>query len=452
MKQLSRVVWSEGMHLAPHHFQVQARYFEDAVHFTTSALHYASYGFAGAELDAEALQNGTVAVTHARGLFPDGLPFHMPESDPLPAPRSITDLFSPVKERLTVFLGIPRYRPEAVNFAPAGAPASEITTRYAAAAQLMHDENTGLDDKPIELGRKNIRILLEDEINEDIVALPVARVMRDGAGHFIYDDQFVPPCLRLSANQRLMLILRRLIEILEEKSSLLARTKHDSGGMATAFSQREVSSFWFLHCVNSGLAALRNLYLTKRGHPEEAFVELSRLAGALCTFGLESHPAKLPLYNHDRLEQCFGDLDEHIRFHLESVIPTNCITIPLAPGEDYYYTAEIGDQRCLGRSRWIFSIRAKMGEADLIAAVPALVKICSLEFITKLVQRALPGLTLTHMSVPPTAVSPRVDHQYFTVTKAGPCWDHIVHTRQVGVYVPEELPDPEITLNVILES
>jgi type VI secretion system protein ImpJ len=42
--------------------------------------------------------------------------------------------------------------------------------------------------------------------------------------------------------------------------------------------------------------------------------------------------------------------------------------------------------------------------------------------------------------------------QYFGVSKAGPCWDHIVQSRQVGVYVPGELPVPELELLVILES
>ena len=34
MKFLSRVVWSEGMHLGPHHFQTQSRYFEDRSGFS----------------------------------------------------------------------------------------------------------------------------------------------------------------------------------------------------------------------------------------------------------------------------------------------------------------------------------------------------------------------------------------------------------------------------------
>ena len=84
MRLLSRVVWSEGMYLGPHHFQAQSRYFEDSIQFATSSLWFASFGLVGVELDADALHNGTVSLVHARGIFPDGLPFNMPESDALP--------------------------------------------------------------------------------------------------------------------------------------------------------------------------------------------------------------------------------------------------------------------------------------------------------------------------------------------------------------------------------
>ena len=93
MKLLSNVVWFEGMYLGPHHFQAQNRAFEDLVHFSASNLWFEPYGIVGQELDAEALRNGTVALVHTRGLFPDGLAFNMPENDPLPPARGIGDLF-----------------------------------------------------------------------------------------------------------------------------------------------------------------------------------------------------------------------------------------------------------------------------------------------------------------------------------------------------------------------
>src|SRR5690348_5422333 len=107
MKSLSRVVWSEGMHLGPQQFQAQSRYFEESLQFAASSLNYRPYGLVGCVLDADALRNGTVSVLHARGIFPDGLPFHMPESDPVPPPRGIADLFPPTSEGLIVRLAIP---------------------------------------------------------------------------------------------------------------------------------------------------------------------------------------------------------------------------------------------------------------------------------------------------------------------------------------------------------
>ena len=107
MKHLSKVVWFEGMYLGPHHFQAQGRAFEDMVHFSASNLWFEPYGIIGQLLDSEALGNGTVALIHSRGIFPDGLAFHMPESDPLPAPREVGDLFPPTRESLLVMLAVP---------------------------------------------------------------------------------------------------------------------------------------------------------------------------------------------------------------------------------------------------------------------------------------------------------------------------------------------------------
>src|SRR6476660_40899 len=100
MKLLSRVVWSEGMHLGPHHFQAQSRYFEDSIHFATAALWFETFGLVGLELDVEALSNGTVSLVNARGVFPDGLAFHMPQSDRLADPRNIKELFPPTRDTL----------------------------------------------------------------------------------------------------------------------------------------------------------------------------------------------------------------------------------------------------------------------------------------------------------------------------------------------------------------
>ena len=80
-----------------------------------------------------------------------------------------------------------------------------------------------------------------------------------------------------------------------------------------------------------------------------------KLGGALCTFAFESHPRDLPLYDHRNLRKCFGALDDHIRMHLETIVPTQYLEIPLVKRADFFYESEVTDQRCLDRARWIFA-------------------------------------------------------------------------------------------------
>jgi type VI secretion system protein ImpJ len=411
-------------------------------------LWFAPYGLAGYELDADALQNGTVSVLHARGIFPDGLAFHLPECGLLPSPRNFTDLFPPTRDSVMILLGIPDHKPGSQSCATT--PEEAASARYLATARSVHDEDNGVDERRVSFGRQNLRLLIDTESTEGMVTLPLARVMRGGSGDFVFDPLFIPPCLQISASESLMLMLRRLIEILEEKSAAMSRVPGSSS--FAEFSTREIASFWLLHAVNSGLVPLKHLWASKRSHPRELYLEMSRLGGSLCTFAMDSHPRDLPAYNHDRLDETFYALDRHIRRHLETIVPTNCISIPLQESTKYFYEGEITDQRCLGPSRWILAIRSKAGEVDIISRTPQLVKICSALFVPQLVRRALPGMGLTHLPSPPPAVSARVDFQYFGVDTSGPCWEHILATKRAGAYVPGDLPDPEMELLVVLES
>lgn len=447
MKQLSRVVWNEGMHLAQHHFQAQNRYFEDAIQFAVSTLFFAPYGFAGLELDIEGLRNDTVSLVHGRGVFPDGLPFDIPASDAPPASLRLREIFSPTQESHLVLLSIPAYRPDRANFAMNG-ESEDSAPRYRAEAAPMLDANTGRDEKPVSVGRKNVRLALDIEPLEDSVSLPVARVRRDGAGHFMYDPEYVPPCLHVAASPRLMQLLRRLVEILDAKSDSMMRGRR---GTAEEFARQEVASFWLLHAIHSSLPALRHILDAKRVHPEELYTELARFAGALCTFTLDAHPRTLPLYDHDRLEDCFGALDRHIRASLEVVAPAARTVVPLRATAPFLYTGAVADDRAFGRARWMLGVRSALSGVDLAARMPQLAKVCSAKFTLELVRRAYPGLRIDHLPFPPAAVAPRADTQYFSVDRTGPCWETLTSTREIGVYIPDAIPQAEVELIVVAE-
>ena len=436
------------MHLAQHHFQAQSRYFEDAIQFALSSLFFAPYGLAGCELDHDAIRNDTISLIHARGVLPDGLPFDIPASDAAPDSLEVRDLFSPTQDSHLVLLTIPAYQPGRSNFTTNG-ESNGSQARYRAESAPVLDDTTGRDERPVSIGRKNFRLALDIEPISEVVSLPIARVKRDGAGHFMYDPEYVPPCVQVGASARLIEVLQRLIEILDAKGASMARGRR---GSAEEFARQEVASFWLLHAIDSSLPVLRHIAQVKRVHPEQLYVEMSRLAGALCTFALDSSPRALPLYDHDHPQACFDALDSHIRRHLEVVAPTARTVIPLKMTTPFLHTGAIGDQRAFGRARWILGVRSSLSGVELAARVPQLAKVCSAKFTLELVRRAFPGMKIEHLQFAPASISPRSDTQYFSIERAGPCWETLNSTHEIGVYLPDAIPHPEVELIVIGEG
>lgn len=438
------------MYLGPHHFQAQSRYFEDSIHFAADSLWFSPFGFLAVELNAEALRNGTLLISHARGVFEDGLSFDMPASDKLPEPRQIEGIFPPTSATLLAYLAIPKRQSLGGNCVLDGAPSANI--RFVAEDQAVFDEISGGEEKSVRFGRKNLRLVFEGEKTDGLNLLPLARILRDGAGHFVFDEKFIPPVLRFNASEALMNMTRRLIDILTQKNSSFTGTTRGYDRQASGMSAQQISAFWFLHAVNSGLANLRHLYLANQTHPEELYTEMLRLGGALCTFGLDASAASLPVYDHLELQSCFEGLDSHIRQHLELVVPSNCLSVRLEQVDRYLWEGDITDTRLLGNCRWYLSVSSNIGEADLISGTPALIKVCSARFVPELVKRALPGMKLTHAPNPPSSLAPRITNQYFTVNRSGPCWDHLLETRKVGIYIPGDIPSPEVELLVLMDS
>jgi type VI secretion system protein ImpJ len=448
MKFLSRVVWSEGMYLSPHHFQTQSRYFEDSMAFLSASLWREPWGLLHIELDQKALRNGTASLLHASGIFPDGLPFELPNSDPPPPIRNLLEVFPSTDAVLPLHLTVPIRRDNGFDTDLSAANGGRFTRM----PRLLRDETNGIDEREVDLGQKNIRLMTEAELTADVLSIPIAHVLRDGRGNLVCDEEFIPPCLRISASEPLMLLVKRLLDAAGEKSATVARSAKRAGRFEAGTAALDVANYWFLHALHNAIPPLHHLATQRHAHPEDIFIELSRLAGALCTFSVESDPRNLPAYNHRDPGPAFRDLDAHIRKHLEIVVPSNTVTLRFHEVEPYIHDADVTDERCLRRARWVLGMRSALGESDLLRMAPRLVKVCSSKFVPELVKRALPGMTLNHLPVPPTAIRAEADMQYFAIETTGPCWEHILQTRKVGVYIPGEIARPEFDLTVIVEA
>lgn len=448
MKFLSRVVWSEGMFLGPHHFQTQSRYFEDTLWFLSANSRPNPWGFLHYSLDQEALRNGQAILSFASGILPDGLIFDLPDCDSVPTPALLSSLFTPTDTEITLHLAIPARLDDGLDCDLTGG----AVARYGAVHFTLRDDTLGQDMHDVSFARKNLALVSQAQLTPGVVSVAIARVLRDGKGGFACSPDFIPPCLRIGASERLTMLLYRLLEAIDEKIAAVRRDRRSSGRMGLGTSALDVDNYWLLHCLCSTAPALRHHLSTRLSHPEKVYRDLARLAGALSTFSLESSPDEIPKYVHEDLTSTFRDLDSLIRGYMEIVRPSNSVTLVFKKDAPYFFSAAVSDERCLRRSRWIIGVRASIGESALLRLVPRLVKVCSARGVQTLVKRALPGLELVHLPVPPSALSAQADMHYFSVSLDGACWQDIQDTRQVGVYIPDEIGDVTFDVTIITET
>jgi type VI secretion system protein ImpJ len=431
------------MHLGQHHFQLQSRFHLDVADFIISSLSPHASGLIDCQFDNDALRNGVVSILHARGVMPDGLVFRFPE-DPPPPSLQLHDEFSPTAHSHLLFLAIPAFENGRANLSAEDVGAT--STRFRPTEEQFADETTGADSKPVQLATKNFRLLLDRETDEGLVTLPIARLTRDGAGNFRHDPEFIPPCIRIGASTRIMTELQRLLDMLESKAAALSGERALGGAGDEA---DELVSFWLSHTVQSAIPPLKHHLRNGRSHPEHVFVELARLAGALCTFSLDGSAAELPLYEHADLETCFSEVHHHLRRNLDVVVAQTGYTIRLTQTSPNFYAGEVGDDRAFDRGAWYLAVHSASGREKLAKEVPRLVKVCSAKHIERLVREAFPGLTLQPVATPPSGLKPRPGVSYFSMERTDPCWTSMSRSKSVGLYVPDSIEHTGVTVHVL---
>jgi type VI secretion system protein ImpJ len=449
MRQLQPVLWTKGVLLQPQHLQTQDRFLENLIEFQLSTLAVYPWGFSRLEIDREALAGGAIALSAAAGILPDGLLFDLPQSDPPPGPRPLASAWGADQQSLDVYLAIPEYRLGGYNVA---AGPQERHTRFAAEVLMRRDENTGLLEKPIQVARKNLRLLLEGEPLEGNSVLRAARILRTPTGGYQLDPQFVPPLLDIEASEYLLAIARRLVEILSTRSAALAGVRRQKNLSLAEFGISDVASFWLLYTINGHLPLFRHLYETRRGHPSVLYSAMVSLAGVLTTFSSTLHPRQLPSYDHENLSACFGDLDEKLRHLLETVVPKNFVSLPLRLVQPSIYATAIEQDRYLRAPQIYLAVNTESAPPDVMKKIPQLVKISSHDGLDRLIRQALPGVGLAHVPNPPSAVPVKRSHQYFLVTQSGPEWDAVMRARNLAAYVSAEVTDPQLELVLILPA
>lgn len=447
MKQLQPVIWSKGTLLTPQHLQVQDRFVEDTLAFRLQSLKFCPWGFSRLIIDQEALGAGRFAIAECSGILPDGLLFEIPHSDDAPPSRVLKELFSPGDRSLDFYLTLPEHRRIGVNVSHA----SDGGTRYLSERVAFQDETRGEDKAPQELlvARKNFRILSGNENPEGLSTLRAARIERDATGKFTLAEDFVPPVVSISASRYLGATLKGVLEVLTARSGELAGLRRQKNLSLADFTAADIANFWLLYTVNSHYPVFSHLYKNGASHPEELYSAMVSLAGSLSTFSPTVKPKDFPVYEHNDLGPAVAELNAKIRAMLETVVPTNVITLHLKQVRPSIYATPLEDEQYLAGKMYL-ALSADTSEDTVIRDVPVLVKVCSATHLDHLINNALPGVQLAHRQRPPAEIPVQLKHQYFRLNQSGAAWEAIVRARNFAAYVPDDFPNPKVELVIVM--
>jgi len=433
MSEKNRIVWSEGLFLRPQHFQQQERYLEDFIQGRVGTMRPDAWGLVQLEIERDLLAIGKLALRRARGVFPDGTPFAMPDSDPLPPPLEVgTQLRDQV-----VHLAIPLQRAGATLAARASGSAE--VTRYRTqdhqVRDVMSDVASVVD---LEVAALSARLMPQSEPAEDFAQIPVAHIVECRADkQVVLDDRFIPTVLACNAAPRLATFLSELQGLLHQRGEALAARAVASGRGGAA----EIADFLMLQTINRYEPVVAHLAATSRCHPEDLYRLGLEIAGDLATLTASARrPAQFPGYRHDALRASFEPVMQALRGALSVVLEQNAIPIPLAQKKFGISVGTVPDRTLFDSANFVLAARADMPTEEFRRRFPQQLKIGPVEKIRDLVNLQLPGIAIQAMPVAPRQIPYHAGFAYFELDRQGELWRALKTSGGIAIHQSGEFP------------
>ena len=444
MSHRSKVVWSEGLFLRPQHFQQQDRFVERYFQLKSSALRAHAWGFSELRLDRDLLKLGKVAISSARGVFPDGTPFSMPDDDALPPPVEIDEN---VRDRL-IYLCLPVQQPEAQEIDLAGS--EDLLARYECRELEVRDiTSRSAGTSPMQVGSLKTRLLIESDDQSEYVRIPTAHVVEAKVDkQVVLQDAFIPSACNLKASAVLDGFLNEFLGLLHQRGEALAGRVAATGRGGAA----EIADFLLLQVVNRLQPLVNHLAAENQLHPEDFYRVCAMAAGEIATF---THPSKrspdLPPYKHDDLRASFDPVIGAIREALSAVLEQTATPISLKKKKYGISVAQVADRGLIKDANFVLAVNADLPAEALRSQFPAQIKIGSVEKIRELVNLQLPGIQITALPVAPRQIPFHSGFAYFQLDKNNEFWGQLIESGGIAIHVAGEFPGLQMELWAIKE-
>lgn len=437
----SKVVWSEGLFLRPHHFQQADRYAESLVEARVRQISPYPWGFTMLELDRDLARQSRFALRRAAGVMPDGTPFDLPAGSPLPPPIEVPDTAAQQILWLSMPVAAPNTRE--IDEAQGG-----VASRFVIGTETVIDSTSAMrDEVEIEVAHPRLGFDLRKTAKPGYVALPLARVLEVRDRSVIFDEKFVPPVLICAAAPAIDGWIDRAVGWIEAKLEELARYAADptaGGGLQSA-------DYFMLQLLNRHIPVLQHFRASRYVHPERLYEEMLRIVGELATFATpERRARRYPAYDHDDLENVFAPLLRDLQDFLSARTGRRALRLDLIERAPNAFVSTIRDRSLFRNANFVLEVAARRPLQEIQLQFPHLFKIGPNTKMNEIVNAHLPGVPLTHMPTPPPQLRVVADHVYFLLDKNSPLWPEFSSANAIGLHFAGDWPDLQLDLWAIL--
>jgi len=455
--------WHQGLFLQPQHFQLLERSFatqlSPLLRFPCPHL----WGIRSLEIHEAALNNRSFQVTSGEFLFPDGTYAVVPGNATLEA-RSFQDDWTEGGRPLTVYLGLKKWntRDKNVTILPGLEGASTSATRFVAPAspEEAPDLHEGKDPALVKKLSYVLRLFWGTELDQlgSYSLIPLARLQRDG-DQILISQQFAPPCVALSASEPLFKAVREVKDQIAFRCRQLEEYKRQRGIHSAEFGSRDMVFLLALRTLARYVPSLTHVLEADSVHPWMVYGLLRQLIGELSTFsdqvGVLGEEAggeqTIPAYDHERLWNVFSRAQNLIAALLDEITagPEHVIRLEF---DDTFYSADLKPQVFEEGNRYYLVVSTEADPKWVVTAVTEVAKASSRENLPILIARALPGLGIEHLQVPPQELPRRSKSIYFSLQHHGDQWAQVQDARNLALYWDDAPEDLNIELMIVGRS
>ncbi len=423
-------IWTEGLLVSQHHFQQQDNYFEALVHERIRAVSHYDWGVSELKLDERGLHAGQLRVQRFSAVWPDGATVSCGEGTDIAAPEP-RDLPSDA-QRVEVFVALASAHDAAQVSLEGGG-----VRRYTRELGTAVDTNTGTSPQEVEWARPNVRILFGNERRDGFVTLRIAELLRQETGQFVLVDTRVPPTLNLAAAPFLQTGVRRVLTNMVARQQQLASERRGRQSAGADFHASEVRRFLLLQTLSSAIPELNHLLDTARSHPEEAYLALARLIGALSCFSTDVDVTTLPKFNYLELGETFEPLFATALRLVSGDTGRAYSEIALEHRPDGMFIGRVTDPKLLSQELFI-AVKANMAEALVRERAPGVLKLAGWNHIYDVVKHARTGVKVAVEWSPSGVLPHKPGLCFFRVSREGPYWEDIAKSATVALYLPSD--------------